>query len=140
MSKKLIALCSRVSNNAHKIIVSELEKHGVKNIVPSHGSVLHLLYIQKEVTMKEIAQYTHKTKPTVTVLINKLEKLGYVYREKSLEDSRVSYIKLTPEGHKLKPVFEKVSDSLNNKVYQGLNEQDCEIGEKLLEKILRNLD
>ncbi len=140
MSKMLIALCSRVSNNAHKTIVSELEKNGVKNIAPSHGGVLHLLYIKKEVTMKEIAEYTYKTKPTVTVLVNKLEKLGYVYREKSVEDHRVIYIKLTNEGHKLKPIFEKVSDSLNHKVYQGLNEKECEIGEKVLEKMLRNLD
>lgn len=139
MSKKLIALCSRVSNNAHKTIVSELEKHGIKNIVPSHGGVLHLLYIKEEVTMKEIADYTHKTKPTVTVLVQKLEKLGYVYREKSIKDSRISYVKLTQEGQKLKPIFEKVSNHLNEKVYEGLNEKDCEIGEKVLEKILKNL-
>jgi len=140
MKKNLVALCSRVSSNARKIIVSELVKQGVTDIVPSHGSILHLLYIRKEVTMKEIADYVHKTKPTITVLVNKLEKLGYVVREKSDEDNRVSYIKLTEKGHKLKPIFEKVSDYLNDKVYKNLDEKESELAKKVLEKVLENLD
>jgi MarR family transcriptional regulator, organic hydroperoxide resistance regulator len=140
MKKNLVALCSRVSSNARKIIVSELAKQGVTDIVPSHGSILHLLYIRKEVTMKEIADYVHKTKPTITVLVNKLEKLGYVVREKSDEDNRVSYIKLTEKGHKLKPIFEKVSDYLNDKVYKNLDEKESELAKKVLEKVLENLD
>jgi len=140
MKKNLVALCSRVSSNARKIIVSELVKQGVTDIVPSHGSILHLLYIREEVTMKEIADYVHKTKPTITVLVNKLEKLGYVVREKSDEDNRVSYIKLTEKGHKLKPIFEKVSDYLNDKVYKNLDEKESELAKKVLEKVLENLD
>jgi len=139
MKKNLVGLCSRISKNANKMIVAELEKQGVKNIVPSHGTVLYLLYQRDEVTMKEIADYAHKTKPTVTVLVNKLEKLGYVFREKSSVDNRICYIRLTGEGHKLKPVFERVSKSLNERVYKNLDTKECEIVENVLEKILKNL-
>lgn len=89
--------------------------------------------------MKEIADFVHKTKPTVTVLINKLEKLEYVYREKSEVDSRIVFIKLTHRGEELKPIFEKVSDILNEKVYQGLDEVEIELVEKILLKVLNNL-
>lgn len=130
MNKNLVALSSRIADNAHRLIVSELEKLGIEGIVPSHGSILHLLYMKEDVTMKEIADFIHKTKPTVTVLVNKLEKFQYVYREKSDFDSRIVFIRLTEKGVSLKPLFENVSNILNKKVYEGLDEKECEIVEK----------
>jgi MarR family transcriptional regulator, organic hydroperoxide resistance regulator len=139
MNKNLIALSSRIADNAHRLIINELEKSGIEGIVPSHGSILHLLYMKDDVTMKELADFIHKTKPTVTVLVNKLEKFQYVYREKSDFDSRIVFIRLTKKGLSLKPLFEKVSNILNKKVYEGLDEKECVIVEKVLLKILDNL-
>ena len=140
MKKNLVALSSRVVDNAHKLIVSELKKHGIEGVVPSHGSVLQLLYMKKEVTMKEVAEFLHKTKPTVTVLVNKLEALGYLYREKSLSDSRITYIKLTKEGEELQPIFENVSTTLNKQVYENLSQEESEVVEKILTKVLKNFE
>ncbi len=140
MKKNLTALSSRVADSAHKFIINELEKEGIKGIVPSHGSILHLLYLKEQVTMKEIADFVHKTKPTVTVLVNKLEKLGYLFREKSQNDSRIIYIKLTQKGKELQPIFEKVSNALNEKVYKNLSAEEYESVEKVLQKVLQNLE
>lgn len=139
MKKNLVAQASRISDMANKLIVNELEKEGIHGIVPSHGGIFHLLYTQEQATMKEIADYLHKTKPTVTVLINKLEKMEYLYRERSDIDSRIIYIKLTRKGGELKPIFEKVSDTLNEKVYKNLNDEECESVENILQKVLHNL-
>jgi DNA-binding Lrp family transcriptional regulator len=67
--------------------------------------------------MKDLADKIHRTKPTVTVLVDKLVELGYVTKEKSYEDSRVTYISLTEKGAALKPVFTEISDTLNALVY-----------------------
>ena len=138
MKKNLVALSSRVVDHAHKLIVSELKKFGVEGVVPSHGGILQLLYMKKEVTMKEVAEFLHKTKPTVTVLVNKLETLGYLYREKSLSDSRITYIKLTKKGEELEPIFENVSAVLNKRVYENLSQEESEVVEKILTKVLKN--
>lgn len=45
--------------------------------------------------MKELAEKIFRKKPTVTVLVDKLVTLGYVIKEKSKADSRVTFIKLT---------------------------------------------
>ncbi|WP_428738890.1 MarR family winged helix-turn-helix transcriptional regulator [Sulfurimonas sp.] len=140
MKKNLVALSSRVVDNAHKLIVAELKKHGIEGVVPSHGSVLQLLYMKKEVTMKEVADFLHKTKPTVTVLVNKLETLGYLYREKSLSDNRITYIKLTKKGEELEPIFENVSTTLNKQVYENLSQEESEVVEKILAKVLKNFE
>ena len=85
--------------------------------------------------MKDLAIKIHRTKPNVTVLIDKLVDCGYVKKEKSTEDSRVTYISLTEKGASLKPVFFYISKKLQKIVYGGLSDEDAESLEIILQKI-----
>ncbi len=131
----LVALVSRLSETANRFIVKELEKHGIEGIVPSHGDILALLFDGNCLTMQEIAARIHRTKPTVTVLVNKLVELGYVTKEKSETDSRVTHITLTEKGESLRPAFETISDTLNARVYQGLSDDEAEKLEQTIDAI-----
>lgn len=131
-----LALISRIRENSNRFIVAELTGHGVKGIVPSHGDILMALFTGSPFTMKELAEKIHRTKPTVTVLIDKLVQYGYVTKEKCRLDSRVTYIKLTEKGFALKPSFEDISEKLQNILYDGLTTEDAEF----LEQILRNIN
>ncbi|HWQ63910.1 MAG TPA: MarR family transcriptional regulator [Methanospirillum sp.] len=136
MSKgNAIALISRIREKANRLIVHELEEHGITGIVPSHGDILHFLYLEKCCTMKDLAAKIHRSKPNVTVLVNKLVEFGYVKKEKSADDNRVTYISLTEKGEGLKPVFIYVSKKLQKAVYGGLSEEESESLEKLLQKV-----
>ncbi len=139
MAQDTISLISRIRENANKFICSELETNGIKGIVPSHGDIMAVLFKYSKCTMKELASNIHRTKATLTVLVDKLEKIGYVKREKSSDDSRVTYITLTEKGIALKPIFEKISEKLNNLVFKNISEQEEEVLHKLLEKINKNL-
>lgn len=90
--------------------------------------------------MKVLAERIHRTKPTVTVLVDKLVDLGYVTKEKSYEDNRVTFIALTEKGVALKPVFTTISDKLNTIVYNGISDTEAENLERILEKINHNLE
>ncbi|SDL75381.1 MarR family protein [Dendrosporobacter quercicolus] len=90
--------------------------------------------------MKVLAERIHRTKPTVTVLVDKLVDLGYVTKEKSYEDNRVTFIALTEKGVALKPVFTMISDKLNTIVYNGISDTEAENLERILEKINHNLE
>ena len=48
--------------------------------------------------MGNIAQAINRDKSTVTVLVNKLERLKYIEKRKDATDSRVTLIRLTPKG------------------------------------------
>lgn len=136
----VIALLSRTSEKAHRLIVRELEAHGMDGIVPSHGEILVHLLTGEKYTMKDLAKKIHRTKPTVTVLIDKLVDLGYVTKEKSREDSRVTFVRLTERGLGLKPNFIEISASVNAIVYKDLSDEEAEYIEATLGKINRNLD
>ena len=136
MSKgNAIALISRIREKANRLIVHELEEHGITGIVPSHGDILYFLYLEKCCTMKDLAAKIHRSKPNVTVLVNKLVDYGYVKKEKSVDDNRVTYISLTEKGEGLRPVFSYVSKKLQKAVYGGLSEEESESLEKLLQKV-----
>jgi len=134
-----IALISKISDKAHRFIVQELEKKGIHGMVPSHGGILAFLYTHENITMKELAEKIHRSKPTVTVLVDKLVALGYVTKEKSDTDSRVTYIHLTEKGLAFQTDFQEISQSMNRKVFQGISEEQMNMVDPILEKIIRNL-
>ncbi len=119
--------------------MDRLARNGAEGLAPSHGDVLAVLYRYEDVTMKDIADTIRRTKPTVTVLTDKLERLGFVYREKSRNDSRITYIRLTEQGKRFEPVFENISKELNELLCQGFTAEETGILDALLKKMENNL-
>ncbi|OEH91361.1 hypothetical protein BFG57_05715 [Bacillus solimangrovi] len=136
VNKNAISLISRIREHANKFIVSELEKRGITGMAPSHGDILMVLYQHEQATMKQLAESIKRTKPTVTVLVNKLVDLGFVQKQKGSIDGRMTYITLTEEGENLRSVFFEISDQLNDVVYDGLSIEEQEQLHHMLERIL----
>ncbi len=133
--KNLLSLISKIHEKGNRFIIEELKRNGIKGLVPSHGDILACLYEQNKMTMKDISDKIRRTRPTVTVLVDKLEKLSYVKRENSKNDNRYTYIVLTDKGLDFKPVFEKISNGLNDMLNKNLSCGEADTLEKLLEKI-----
>ncbi len=134
--KQALFLISKIHEKGNRFIIDMLKKNGMKELVPSHGDILSVLYQCEKSTMKDIADKIHRTKPTVTVLIDKLEKLDFVKRIKSPDDNRITYIVLTEKAKQFKVVFEKISKELNNMLYKNLSEEEALKLDKILEKML----
>ncbi|ALP35084.1 transcriptional regulator [Paenibacillus sp. IHB B 3084] len=133
------ALIGTIRDSINKLIVSELESNGIEGIVPTHGGILMFLYQKDGLSIKELTQKISRQQPTVTVLIDKLVKLGYVERKKEREDSRVTLIYLTDKGKELEPVFEAISNRLKETIYGGLKDEEKEQLEYLLEHVKNRL-
>ena len=137
--KEALSYISKIQEKGNRFIVEQLNKNGIKELVPSHGDILAVLYKDGKTTMKEIADKIHRTKPNVTVLVNKLERLGYVKREESKTDKRYTYIVLTQKGKNFEPVFKDISKKLNKKLYTNFSDNEYEKLETCLKKALKNL-
>ena len=131
----ILSLISKIHEKGNRFIIEELKNNGAKGLVPSHGDILLCLYKNSKMTMKDIANCIHRTKPTVTVLVDKLEKLGYLKREASDKDSRFTNIVLTQKGEDFQTTFEKISKDLNEMLYKNLSNKEVEILEELLRKV-----
>lgn len=133
-----IFLIGRIRENVNNFIVNELEELGIKGVVPSHGDILVSLFKQEEMTMTEIANKIHRDRSTVTTLVNKLTKLGYIQSKKNPEDSRSSIIYLTTKGKELEKGFKEISDKIFEKEYKGIDQLEKEVFYRVLNKIHEN--
>jgi DNA-binding MarR family transcriptional regulator len=130
----------RIREKANSLVEQELKDRGIKGIVPAHGSVLAFLLQQRgPVAIKAVVEEVKRVKSTVTVMIDTLEKHGYVRRLACETDSRVTYVELTPKGRRLRKDFEEISQALLSKLYGDMNKKDREQLAEQLEKIEDNL-
>ncbi len=64
--------------------------------------VLMVLWEKESINVGQLGDILYLDAGTLTPLLKRLEKAGYVTRERSKEDERVTVISITPEGNKLK--------------------------------------
>ena len=133
-----IALVGRVHEAADRWLVGELKAAGMEGVVPSHGDILSLLFSRGEATMHELAAHARRTKPTTTILVDKLEAMGLVRRERSGEDARATLVRLTPKGEALRPAFASISRRLLARAYAGLSSAEADALDAALERLLAN--
>ncbi|HVN95270.1 MAG TPA: MarR family transcriptional regulator [Syntrophorhabdaceae bacterium] len=135
----VIAAISLIRSLSHEFIARELKGSGTADIAPSHGDILHTLYLTDGVPMKEIARGIRKKKNTVTVLTDKLVTLGYVRKEDDTTDKRSTRIFLTEKGRALETTFREVSSKLIRRTYRGFSRAEQDILMAFLERIENNL-
>jgi DNA-binding MarR family transcriptional regulator len=138
--QQIIALISKIRHSANELIMRELDYQGIKGIVPSHGEILVRLFRRDSIPMSELAAAINKKKNTVTTLVEKLVNLGYVTKSTDTDDSRITLVKLTPDGKSLQKSFDKVSAVLLDTVYNGITEKEKEAVLKVLLKMKKNLE
>ncbi len=64
--------------------------------------VMMVLWEKETVNVGQLGSILHLDAGTLTPLLKRLEKAGYLTRERSKEDERVTVISITPEGDGLK--------------------------------------
>ena len=74
--------------------------------------------------MKDLASTIHRDKSTITALVNKLIKLGYIKKEQDEKDVRVTLISLTQKGREFKKDFDEISKEVIKKLYLGFDSKE----------------
>lgn len=140
MNKNIvISKISRIRSEIYDYIECELRKRGIDGLVVSHGNILDILYDNNgKLTMKEISEGINRSKSTVTQLVDKLLKSGYVTKEADLEDKRISYIVLTEKGLRIKNDFKEISKNVIGEFFKDFTEEEIEILLSLLDRVIDN--
>ncbi len=123
---------SRLHKKGHAYIVQELERAGMTGVVPSHGDILARLFARESCTMSELARLIGRSKSTSTVLVEKLERHGYVQRVQNPEDLRSLKVRLTDKGRAFRPAVERISSGLNALLEERLSSKELDELERLL--------
>ncbi len=131
----LIPLLQKKSAQIPQYISEKMIEHGLVGLSPSHAEILYYLLREGPLKMKVLSSRINKDKSTLTALVNKLIKQGYIYRQKSDQDSRSFIICLTKKGTGLKSVFDDISRHLMADFFKPFSKKELYTMHELLSKI-----
>lgn len=137
--KYIVYFISRTKQKMIQFIEQKLEENGIDNLITSHGNILTALYESNgKLTMSQIAKKIGKDKSTVTPLIDKLSKIGYIKKVKNENDRRITYIILTDKGKELESKFNAITSQVYETAYKNFTQEEKEIFLSLLKKLNMN--
>lgn len=132
-------LIGRIKENYTAFLEKELKAMGLGKFVTSHADIIAVLKLFGEQTMLEISAKINRNPSTVTALVSKLWRLGYVKQRKSESDRRSSVCSLTEKANRLIPKVTAISDRLYKKAVAGISDKEWADFRRVLEKLHRNL-
>jgi len=137
-TNRIAAQVSDVRAKINNFLLQELQSRGISGLAPSHGAILHHLFHNDVVAMKDLAKAIRRDKSTITPLIKKLIASGYVEKISSSHDQRSSLVRLTQKGEELRPVFMEISEKLLSRIWHGIETKEQQEVLRILKKIGTN--
>jgi len=138
-SDLIIHVISKIKRRSDVYLENKLAEAGLKGLVASHGAILSALYANSGMLrLTDIAEIIERKKPTVTVLVDRLVKMGIVSRQPSQDDARITNIMLTPRGYEIKDTLNLIGSDLLAKAFKGLSPGEREACAELLFRIHSN--
>jgi DNA-binding MarR family transcriptional regulator len=131
-----------ITGVANMALARRLQKYfrekGLELTVEQWSILVHL-WKYDGVSQQELSMRTYRDKPSITRLVDNLEKLGLVERRASDTDRRINCIFLTDAGKLLRdPTMDLANQTLNEGLI-GINPDEIEITKRVLEKVYENL-
>ena len=108
-------------------------------VTPEQWTVMYYLWTRDGVTQQELCNLTFKDKPSMTRLIDHLEKLNCVERIPSKRDRRINIIKLTEKGRELETITKPVVLNVIQEALSNLTLDDIDAACRVLISIFDNL-
>lgn len=136
--KKIVGQISRLRDLSHAFLTEAMNVKGIDGLVPSHGEILLALHLNDALNMQEIAKQVGRSKPTVTILIDKLVLLEYVKKRRSSTDGRIFEVSLTAKGRKLIISLGDISTKMHQKIDEILSTSEKKQLSTLLSKLVHH--
>ena len=105
----------------------------------AQGRIMFALWQDDGVSINELAKKTQLKKSTLTSMLDRLETMGYVKRQRCKKDRRKILIKRTNKDKNLESKYVELSEELTKLYYKGFSKSQIDRFEKDLAKILDNL-
>ncbi len=102
-------------------------------------SVLYHLWKADGMSQQQLCDATFKDKPSITRLVDNLEKINLVKRVASKDDRRINLIFLTPEAQTLQEKSMDLANQTLNEALKGVTNGQVEIAKEVLQMVYENL-
>ena len=135
-------LYSFITGKASTAIARRLQKNFKQanvDITIEQWSVLYHLWKEDGLSQQQLCDATFRDKPSITRLVDNLEKLQLVKRVASKDDRRINMIYLTKEAEKLQEQTMVLANQTLNEALEGVTNGQIEIAKEVLQMVYDNL-
>ncbi|HLY69103.1 MAG TPA: MarR family transcriptional regulator [Puia sp.] len=135
-------LYSFVTGKASTAIARRLQKKfntAGLNLTIEQWSVLYHLWKEDGISQQELCKATFRDKPSITRLVDNLEKLQLVKRVASENDRRINKIHLTKQALKLQEQTMELAEETLNDALSGVPANQINLCKEVLQKVYDNL-
>jgi DNA-binding MarR family transcriptional regulator len=124
-------VCGRVWNKI-------LRDNNMADLEGARGRIIFVLWGKDGVPIKTLCEKTSLDKSTLTGIIDRLERDGYITKKPSETDKRSTLISLTGKEQEFAQNVQKVSNQMNRIFYKGFTNEEILQFDTMLERILEN--
>lgn len=132
-------LISQIKQIQGRIFERLLKANDVEDFNGAQGRILFVLWQEDHLPIYQLSQRTSLAKTTLTSMLDRLEKQGYLRRIPDPQDRRQIRIALTERARAMNERYQKVSAEMSEIFYRGFNQNEIIQFEGTLRKILENL-
>jgi len=136
-------LYSFISGKASIAIARRLQKKfnsNNLNLTIEQWSVLYHLWKEDGKSQQELCTATFRDKPSITRLVDNLEKLNLVKRVPDETDRRINKVFLTKAAQKLQEHTMELAEETLNEALNGVPPEQIDICKEVLQKVYDNLN
>lgn len=131
-------LTGKISTAINRTFLRAFALEGV-DITTEQWSVLACLWKKDGVTQQALCGLTLKDKPSMTRLIDNLEKRNLVIRMADSKDRRINLIHLTQSGIALQVKATEIVQKIASKTLSQISDEELNVCRSVLKKIMTNL-
>lgn len=135
-------LYSFITGLASTALARRLQKNfkqsGV-DITIEQWSVLYHLWKHDGMSQQELCEASYRDKPSITRLLDNLERQGLVQRVPSKDDRRIKRIFLTAAGAGLRDSTMDLANQTLNEALEGVPAKEIELCKSVLQQVYDNL-
>jgi DNA-binding MarR family transcriptional regulator len=131
-------ITGKTSTALGRRLLRNLKKEGL-DITIEQWSVLFLLWEKDGCTQQELCEGTFRDKPSITRLVDNLEKQTLVKRTPDTTDRRINLVYLTKEGKSIKRKSLNVARKTLEEALAGVSERQMKTCREVLSKVYENL-
>lgn len=135
-----IFLTAKIHTLSERILAKIFKKYDLAEINPAQCRIFFALWQEDDISIRELARRTSLEKSTLTSMLDRLEKNGYVCRIPSKEDRRKIIIGLTKKSRSLQDVYLRIAEEKTCTFYKGFTAKEMDKFEGYLRRILGNLE
>lgn len=134
--QRLMRAFHRVLHSNRQLMLRRLGDHGSH---PGQAMCLRELSRNDGITQRDLAELLDVARPTVTVMLQKMEKAGLIERRADATDQRFTRIFLTEEGRRLHAEMHRMFEEISAEVIGSMAEEDVAELVRLLDLVNDNI-